>query len=148
MFRAGFEKGAGHGGDRIVTGERATLRCWLARRLILAIPVVVGVTTLTFVLIHAAPGDPIYALAGDGGSPAYYAEMRERYGLDQPILTQFATYTRVVFSGDLGFSFMFQAPVSRVLIDHLPSSLLLGSAAMLITVVFGVSLGTLCACLA
>ncbi len=52
-----------------MTDAPSTLR-WLVRRLVFAIPVVVGVTTLTFVLIHLAPGDPIDVLAGDGGSPA------------------------------------------------------------------------------
>jgi peptide/nickel transport system permease protein len=126
-----------------VTGHAA--RAWLGRRLLLAVPVVAGVTTLTFVLIHAAPGDPIYTLAGDGGSPAYYQDMRTRYGLDRPLLAQFVTYTRLVFSGDLGYSFMFQAPVARVLRDHLPPSLLLGLAALLLAVAAGVTLGLACA---
>lgn len=117
---------------------------WLGRRFLLALPVIVGVTALTFVLIHVAPGDPIYALAGDGGSPAYYVEMRAHYGLDQPLLTQFATYARLVFSGDLGYSFMFQAPVARVLTDHLPSSLLLGAASLALAILIGVLLGVIC----
>ncbi|MCA1586376.1 MAG: ABC transporter permease [Acidobacteria bacterium] len=117
---------------------------WLGRRLLTALPVIAGVTTLTFVLIHLAPGDPIYALVGDGGTPAYYADMRARYGLDRPLFSQFATYTRLVFSGDLGYSFMFQAPVSGVLIDHLPSSLLLGLTALLLAVATGVTLGIVC----
>ena len=124
-----------------MTSAQSSTAKWIARRLLLAIPVVAGVTALTFVLIHLAPGDPVYALAGDGGSPEYYEDMRARYGLERPLLAQFVTYTRVVFSGDLGYSFMFQAPVSRVLIDHLPSSLLLGGAALLIAVVFGLILG-------
>jgi peptide/nickel transport system permease protein len=114
---------------------------WLARRLLLALPVVAGVTALTFVLIHLAPGDPIYALAGDGGSPEYYADMRARYGLDQPLWTQFATYVRLVFTGELGYSFMFQAPVARVMLEHLPSSVLLGGASLVLAVVVGVCLG-------
>ena len=126
----------------VISPQPSTWR-WIRRRLLLAVPVVVGVTALTFVLIHLAPGDPIYALAGDGGSPAYYADMRARYGLDQPLLAQFVTYTRLVFSGDLGYSFMFQAPVSRVLLDHLPSSLLLGGAALSLAVLCGVTLGVL-----
>jgi peptide/nickel transport system permease protein len=125
--------------------ERSSPTRWITRRLLLAVPVVVGVTTLTFILIQLAPGDPIYALAGDGGSPAYYAEMRARYGLDRSLLAQLVTYSALVFSGDLGYSFMFQAPVSRVLFDHLPSSLLLGVAALLLSVSAGVSLGLLCA---
>lgn len=120
---------------------------WLGRRLLLALPVVAGVTALTFVLIHLAPGDPIYALAGDGGSPGYYADLRARYGLDRSLLAQFATYVRLVFNGELGYSFMFQSPVSRVLLDHLPSSLLLGTTALLMAVVAGVALGGLCAAL-
>jgi peptide/nickel transport system permease protein len=118
---------------------------WLARRLLLAVPVVAGVTAVTFVLIHLAPGDPIYFLAGDGGSPSYYTELRARYGLDRPLVAQFVTYTRIVFSGDLGYSFMFQAPVSGVLADHLPSSLLLGGASLLLALVMGVMLGVACA---
>lgn len=118
---------------------------WLGRRLVLALPVVAGVTALTFVLIHLAPGDPIYALAGDGGSPAYYADMRARYGLDRPLPAQFATYAGLVFSGELGYSFMFQAPVSRVILEHLPASLLLGMTALLMAVAGGVPLGALCA---
>ena len=47
-----------------------TTGVWAARRLVAAIPVVAGITTLTFILIHVAPGDPVYLLAGDGGSPA------------------------------------------------------------------------------
>lgn len=127
-----------------MTATQPSTPKWVGQRLLMAVPVVAGVTALTFVLIHLAPGDPIYALAGDGGNPAYYADMRARYGLDQPLLAQFATYTRLVFSGDLGYSFMFQAPVSRVLIDHLPSSLLLGGAALVLAITFGVTLGVLC----
>ena len=114
---------------------------WVGRRLLFALPVVAGVTALTFVLIHLAPGDPIYALAGDGGSPAYYADMRARYGLDRSLAEQFTTYTALVFSGDFGYSFMFQAPVARVLLDHLFPSLLLGTAALLIAVLGGTALG-------
>src|SRR5262245_61395143 len=117
----------------MTTGPQTTTS-WVARRALLAVPVVAGVTALTFVLIHLAPGDPIYALAGDGGTPAYYAELRARYGLDRPLIAQFATYTRIIFSGDLGYSFMFQAPVARVLLDHLPSSLLLAAAALIVAV--------------
>lgn len=124
----------------MTAGGRSTAR-WIGRRLLLAVPVIVGVTTLTFVLIHLAPGDPVYALAGDGGSPEYYQEMRARYGLDRSIAAQLATYVGLVLSGELGYSFMFQAPVGRVLIDHLPSSLLLAGAALMLSVVFGVLLG-------
>jgi peptide/nickel transport system permease protein len=115
---------------------------WLAIRALLAVPVVVGVTTLTFVLIHISPGDPILLLAGDGGSAAYYDEMRAKYGLDRSIGEQFVRYVAAVLSGDLGYSFMFQRPVLPLLLDHAFASVLLGLAALVIAIVAGVGIGT------
>lgn len=116
---------------------------WIGRRLALAAAVVAGVTTLTFVLIHVAPGDPIYALAGDGGSPGYYTDMRAKYGLDRPLLEQFGRYVRAVVVADFGYSFMYQAPVARVLLAHAPASLLLGFSALLIATCGGVTIGVM-----
>lgn len=114
---------------------------WVGRRLALAAAVVAGVTALTFVLIHLAPGDPIYALAGDGGSPDYYADMRAKYGLDRPLLEQFMRYARAVAVADFGYSFMYQERVARVLLHHAPASLLLGFSALLLATCGGFSIG-------
>lgn len=116
---------------------------WVVYRLASAIPVVLGVTTLTFVLIHASPGDPVYLLAGDGGDAAYYAEMREKFGLDRPLPEQFVRYTRAALTGDFGYSFMYQAPVFRVIAQHLPASLLLGFTALALASTIGFVLGLL-----
>jgi peptide/nickel transport system permease protein len=116
---------------------------WAGRRLVMAVPVVVAVTTLTFVLIHLAPGDPIYLLAGDGGSPAYYRDMREKYGLDRPLPEQFVRYAGAALTGDFGYSFMYQAPVGRVLAAHAPASLLLGATALALATAGGLLLGLL-----
>lgn len=121
-------------------GHRAAIR-WLGRRFVLALLVVAGVTTLTFTLVHAAPGDPVYLLAGDGGSPAYYAEMRARYGLDRPLTDQFGRYVAAVARLELGYSFIFQAPVNDVLLAHAPASLLLGLSALGLAALGGVSAG-------
>ncbi len=118
---------------------------WLLRRALLALPVVAGVTALTFMLIHLAPGDPIILLAGDGGTPAYYQEMRSKYGLDLPLLQQFGRYVRAVATGDLGYSFMFQAPVLGLLLSHVGASLLLGTSALLLATVLGIGSGVLAA---
>jgi|KBSSwiStaDraftv2_1062776.scaffolds.fasta_scaffold120642_2 peptide/nickel transport system permease protein len=115
---------------------------WLLRRFALAAFVVVGVATLTFILIHAAPGDPIYVLAGDGGTPEYYADMRAKYGLDRPLLEQFGRYARAVAVADFGYSFMYQAPVVRVLVQHAPASLLLGFTALVLATCGGFIVGT------
>ena len=114
---------------------------WILGRLALSAVVVIGVTTMTFALIHLAPGDPIYALAGDGGSPAYYADMRAKYGLDRPLVEQFGRYARAVAVADFGYSFMFQAPVARVLLQHAPASLLLGVSALCLATTIGFAIG-------
>lgn len=123
-----------------MTARRSTTR-WLLHRFALAAAVVVGVTTMTFALIHLAPGDPIYALAGDGGSPGYYEDMRAKYGLDRPLVEQFGRYARAVAGADFGYSFMFQAPVARVLVQHAPASLLLGAAALCLATSVGFGVG-------
>ena len=124
-----------------MTARRSRAR-WFVHRLALAAGVVVGVTILTFALIHLAPGGPIVALAGDGGTPEYYAEMRAKYGLDRPIVEQFGRYATAVASADFGYSFMFQAPVARVLFQHAPASLLLGFTALLLATGAGFTIGT------
>ena len=125
-----------------MTSPAARVR-WTLGRLALAVGVVIGVATLTFALIHIAPGDPIYALAGDGGSPEYYVDMRAKYGLDRPIPEQFGRYARAVAVADFGYSFMYQAPVARVLAQHAPASLLLGFSALLLATGGGFTIGTL-----
>jgi len=122
-------------------GGRRSVGRWAIDRVLLALLVVAGVTVLTFVLIHIAPGDPVYLLAGDGGSPAYYAEMRGRYGLDRPLPEQLGRYLAAIARFDLGYSFLFQAPVGRVLLEHAPASLLLGVSALLLGTLCGLSAG-------
>lgn len=120
-------------------------RAWATRRLLAAVPVVLGITTLVFVLIHLAPGDPIYLLAGDGGSPAYYAEMRARYGLDRSLGWQFVRYVSAVARGDFGYSFMYQRPAAALLLEHLPASLLLGVTALAVATAGGLGAGAFAA---
>lgn len=119
-----------------------TFARWAARRLLVAVPVIVGITVLTFLLIHLAPGDPVYLLAGDGGSPAYYDEMRAKFALDRPLIEQFATYTRAVAAGDFGYSFTYEAPVGAVLARYAPASLLLGATALVLSVLGGAAVAS------
>lgn len=112
-----------------MTGARAAF-LWAMHRLLSASPVIAGVTALTFLLIHLTPGDPMYVLAGDGGSPSYYADMRAKYGLDRSLAEQFVRYAGALARGDFGHSFMYQRPVAGLLLDHLFASLLLGLAAL------------------
>lgn len=120
-----------------------TAAAWALRRFLYAIPVVLGITTLTFALIHLAPGDPVYLLAGDGGSPAYYTDMRAKFGLDRPVPEQFLRYTRAALSGDFGYSFTYDAAVTDVLLHHAPASILLGTTALALALAGGVALALL-----
>ncbi len=115
------------------------------QRAVHALPVMAGIVTLTFVLIHLAPGDPVYMMAGEGGDAEYYAEMRARYGLDRSLPAQYLTYVRAVLQGDFGYSYAYQQPVLDVLLDRAPATLLLSGAALGLAVVVGLALGMIAA---
>lgn len=118
---------------------------FLLRRLGQAVPAVAGLLVLTFILIHAAPGDPIIALGGEHGDAGYYAFIRARFGLDRPIGEQLLVYARNVIGGDLGTSFVHSRPVARVIGERLPATILLMSTALIVSSLAGVALGTLAA---
>lgn len=118
---------------------------FLIGRLLQAVPVAAGILTLTFVLIHLAPGDPVYMMAGEGGDEAYYAAMRARYGLDQPLATQYVRYLGAAIGGDFGFSYEYQQPVLAVILDRAPATLLLSGTALLLAVAAGLGLGVITA---
>ncbi len=114
---------------------------YVLRRLVQAGVVVLAVVTLCFALIHLAPGDPIYALAGESGNAAYYAEMRAHFGLDRPLVEQFAVYVSDVLRGDFGRSYVQKQPVFQVILARLPATLLLLSTALAVATTVGVWLG-------
>src|SRR5512134_643182 len=104
---------------------------FLVRRLLLGVVTVFAVTTLTFALIHAAPGEPFMTMIEDGRfSAAHRDRLRERFGLDQP-----------VGRGDLGESFSERRPVSEVIGDALPRTLLLMGTALAVGFALGLALG-------
>ncbi|MDQ3810258.1 MAG: ABC transporter permease [Chloroflexota bacterium] len=114
---------------------------YVAGRLLQAVPLVLGILVLSFVLIHAAPGDPIYALAGNSGDAAYYAAMRAKFGLDRPVAEQLAIYLANALHGDFGYSYTHSAPVFSVITDRVPATLLLMLPALALSTAAGVCLG-------
>jgi len=114
---------------------------YLVRRLLQAVPLVLGILVLTFVLIHLAPGDPIYALAGQSGDAAYYAAMRAKYGLDRPLVEQLAIYLLNASHGDFGYSYTHSQPALAVIADRIPATLLLMGPALALSTAAGVWLG-------
>jgi peptide/nickel transport system permease protein len=118
---------------------------YFLRRVLLAIPVLLGVATLVFSLIHLVPGDPAQAMLGDGASPQDIAELRANLGLDRPLLEQYVAFLRSAATGDLGSSFRTGQPVTTMIVDLLPATAELAVAAMLVAVLLAIPLGAIAA---
>ena len=116
---------------------------FVLRRLLQVVPTVAGILLVSFLLVHLAPGDPIIALAGEHGDAAYYASMRQRFGLDRPLPEQLGTYALRVASGDLGFSYVQGRSTASVIAERIPATLLLTGTAMLLAVVGAIPLGAI-----
>ena len=114
---------------------------FLARRLVLTIPVLLGVATLVFSLIHLIPGDPAQAMLGEAASQADVDDLRRRLGLDRPLIEQYGHFLRGAVRGDLGTSFRTGEPVTSQILDRMPATMELAAAAMLVAVVIAIPLG-------
>lgn len=114
---------------------------YVGRRVLQVLPVVAGILLIGFALIELAPGDPVLALAGESGDEAYYAFVRERFGLDRPLPERFLIYAGNIVRGDLGVSYVQGRPVIDVIGDRLPPTMLLTGAALLISTIVGIGLG-------
>jgi oligopeptide transport system permease protein len=114
---------------------------YIARRLLQAIPVLLGTTFLIYFMVFAMPGDPIVALFGEKTPPPQVLEaVRERYNLDQPFIVQYLLFLGGIFRGDFGVSFSGQ-PVSEILADTFPVTLRLAVMAVAIEMFFGILIG-------
>jgi len=118
---------------------------YLVRRILLTIPVLLGVATLVFSLIHLVPGDPAQAMLGDGASPQDIAELRTSLGLDRPLLEQYITFLRHAITGDLGQSFRTGQPVTAMIFERMPATAELAIAAMIVAVLIAIPLGVVAA---
>jgi peptide/nickel transport system permease protein len=115
---------------------------YVARRLAQAIPLVLAVIILNFLIVHLAPGDPVNILVGEYGStPEFRERVRREYGLDQPLPTQLAVYLRRVLRGNLGHSLYYNQPVIRLILERLPATVLLMASQLVFALIVGVSLG-------
>ena len=114
---------------------------FLARRLVLTIPVLLGVATLVFSLIHVIPGDPAQAMLGEAASEADVAELRHRLGLDRPLVAQYAAFLAGLIKGDLGTSMRTGSPVSTQIAERLPATFELAMAAMIVALAVSLPLG-------
>jgi ABC-type dipeptide/oligopeptide/nickel transport system permease component len=118
---------------------------FLARRLLLAIPTLLGVLVVTFLLLYVAPGDPVQEMVGERADAATIARLRAELKLDAPLPERFAHYAGGVLRGDLGTSYITGRPITRDIRERFPKTLQLAVAAMLLAIVVGITLGVLSA---
>ena len=103
---------------------------YLARRLLLTIPVLLGVATLVFALIHFIPGDPARAILGDVASEADIVQLRRQLGLDRPLAAQYVAFLGGLARADLGTSLRTGTPVATQILERLPATFELALAAI------------------
>ncbi|MGG3884593.1 nickel ABC transporter permease [Brevibacillus panacihumi] len=114
---------------------------YIVKRLLQVIPTLIGVSILTFFLIHAVPGDPARMIAGPEASAEEVAEVREHLGLDQPLYVQYGKYVSNLLKGDLGVSLRSERPVLDEIMLRFPSTITLTVMAIAVMVVIGLFAG-------
>jgi peptide/nickel transport system permease protein len=121
------------------------MKWYIGKRLLLLIPVLIGVSILSFALIHLAPGDPARTIAGEHASSQTIKALEEKYGLDKPIVTQYWIWFRQVLRGDLGRSIVSNEFVLREILDRFPNTVELTFFAMFIAIIIGAIAGIISA---
>jgi len=130
---------------RLKIDDGTSMVSYLLRRLLLTVPVLLGVATLVFALIHLVPGDPAQSMLGESASPEEVARLRKTLGLDKPLLEQYGVFLSGVAHGDLGTSFRYGTPVAREIRQRVPDTAKLAVSAMAVAVVFALPLGIVAA---
>src|SRR5947209_4175219 len=120
---------------------------YILRRLLLSIPVLIGVSVLTFAMLHLVPGDPVKAmfLESGGATEEQIAQVRHVLGLDKPLPVQYWDYVTRIFHGDMGRSIISNRAVAPELVQNFPPTLELTLAGMLLAIVFGFAMGVVAA---
>lgn len=113
------------------------MKLYITKRLLMLIPVLLGVSILSFLLIHLAPGDPARTMAGEHASPQTINAIREKYGLDKPITTQYWIWLKRVLRGDMGRSIVSNEYVTREILDRFPNTVELTLFSMMIAIIVG-----------
>ncbi len=118
---------------------------YVVRRLLLLVPILIGVSLLVFVWIRALPGSPAQALLGERATAQTIAQVRHQYKLDRPIYEQYWGYLQTLFHADLGTSISSRRTVAYEIGQRFPATIELALAAMIFAIVFGIPLGFIAA---
>ena len=118
---------------------------YVIRRVLLSVPVIVGILVVTFAIARLIPGDPCTAILGEKATQEVCERFNRDHGFDRPIHVQFWVYARGVVRGEFGDSIRFKRPVTIILIERLPATLELGMAALIIATLVGIPAGVISA---
>jgi len=120
---------------------------YVGKRLLQGIPIILAIIVINFFLLNLAEGDAVDVLAGEAGSatPEYMAQLRQKFGLDQPLPVQLMVYLKNVLTLDLGYSFRHDMPVDQLIFDRFAATALLMTSTIILAVGFGVLLGLMAA---
>ena len=118
---------------------------YAGRRLLLAVPTLIGVALVVFAILKMAPGDPALTMVGERADEATIEQIRRDLGLDEPVPVQFVRYLLLVGKGELGRSYYTNRPVALSLMEKFPNTLRLAGAAMIVSILFGMTLGIISA---
>jgi peptide/nickel transport system permease protein len=118
---------------------------YVVRKLLQVVPLLFGVSLLTFLIIHTAPGDPVSYIMAPGMSGEEAEQMRRNLGLDQPVCVQYVLWLGAILRGDLGISFLNNRPVLDLVWERIPATLLLSGAALLYALILCIPIGIISA---
>ncbi|GAK57638.1 binding-protein-dependent transport systems inner membrane component [Candidatus Vecturithrix granuli] len=121
------------------------MRNYILRRLLLTIPVIVGVSTLVFLFIHLIPGDPIQVMLGESAKPTDVEALRRALGLDRPLSEQYMAFFKGLVTGNLGVSIHTGQPILATIVSRLPATLELTLSSMCVALLISIPLGVISA---
>jgi peptide/nickel transport system permease protein len=116
---------------------------YVVNRILLFIPILVGLSLVTFVYIHLIPGDPVQAMVGPTGSPELVEQLRQQLRLDRPLYVQYLDWVGGALHGDLGITFRSRQPITPLLLDRIPATLELAGGALFMAILLGLPTGIL-----
>ena len=118
---------------------------YILKRILMMIPVIIGVSLLVFLVLKMTPGDPARIVAGSEADEATVEQIREELGLNKPVLIQYVDYMLGLLRGDMGTSYTNGKPVSEEIFSRMPTTFILAFAGVLVAILIGIPLGIISA---
>lgn len=114
---------------------------FILRRFAILVPTLLGVATLVFFFLHMIPGDPVEVMLGETAQAADKEKLREDLGLNDPVHVQYVRFISGMFTGDLGASFFYKKPVTKIVLERLPATVELAIASMVVAILIAIPIG-------